>query len=91
MVDIKGSYPVIYGGGGRSKPHCKEYRDFAQDWGLQKTVYEMADSDITKIAEIYQIHLNDFLMYLTYSIKKAEVDDIEDAFQEGLRKAKRGR
>lgn len=51
----------------------------------------MADEDITKVAEIYQIYLSDALLWLTFKIKKAEVDEKEDAFQEQRRKAMRGR
>ena len=51
----------------------------------------MANSDITKIAEINQIYLVDFLTFLTYQIKKQSVDEIEEKWQENLRKAKSGR
>lgn len=51
----------------------------------------MADEDITKVAEIYQIYLSDALLWLTFKIKKAEVDEIEDKWQEQRRKAMKGR
>lgn len=51
----------------------------------------MANEDITKVAEIYQFHLRDFLFFLTYQIKKQEVDEIEDKWQDQRRKAMRGR
>jgi hypothetical protein len=37
------------------------------------------------------MYVSDYLQYLSYLIEKAEVDRKEDAFQENLRKAKRGR
>lgn len=49
----------------------------------------MANSDITKIAEINQIYLVDFLTFLTFQIKKQSVDEIEEKFQQNLRDAKR--
>lgn len=49
----------------------------------------MANSDITKIAEINQIYLVDFLTFLTYQIKKQSVDEQEESFQQKLRDAKR--
>ena len=51
----------------------------------------MANEEITKVAEIYQIHLNDFLTFLTYRIQKGEMEEVEDKFQQTLRDAKRKR
>lgn len=51
----------------------------------------MASEDITKVAEIYQIYLNDAMLWLTFRIKKSEVDEIEDKFQENRRKSMKGR
>jgi hypothetical protein len=51
----------------------------------------MANEDITKVAEIYQLYLSDVLLWLTFNIKKNEVQDIEDKWQEQRRKAMKGR
>lgn len=91
MDSIKRTYPIVYDGKGSSKPHSKAYRDFAQKWGSIKTLYEIADEKIEKIGEIYQLYLSDYLQYLSYMIEKNDADREEDAFQEQLRKAKRGR
>lgn len=88
--NIADEYPAVFGGGGRVKPHSPEYRQFSQDWGFQKILLEMANEDITKVAEIYQLYLSDVLLWLTFNIKKNEVQDIEDKWQDQLRKAKRG-
>lgn len=50
----------------------------------------MADEKIEKVAEINQIYLADTLQFLSYSIEKQEVDDIEDKYHEQMRKAKKG-
>lgn len=51
----------------------------------------MADSDITKVFKINETYLMDFLTFLTFQIKKQEVEEIDDKFQDQLRKAKKGR
>lgn len=91
LHEITDSFPSVFKGGGGSRPHSKEYRDFGERWGFQKVLYEMADEEITKVAEIYQIHLNDFLTFLTYRIQKGEMEEVEDKFQQTLRDAKRKR
>lgn len=91
LVDIKSQYPIIYEGGGSSKPHSKAYRDFAEKWGAVKTLYDIADEKIEKIEKIYQIYLTDYLQYLSFMIEKNIVEEEEDKFQDNLRKAKRGR
>jgi hypothetical protein len=50
----------------------------------------MANEEITKVAQINQIYLTDFLEFLTYLIQKGEADEEEDKFQERRRKAQRG-
>ena len=37
------------------------------------------------------MYLSDFFLFLTYLIQKGEMEDEEDAFQDTLRKAKRGK
>ena len=51
----------------------------------------MADEKITKIAEVYQIYLMDFLQFYSYLIEKSDVDDKEETYQENLRKMRKGR
>ena len=91
LHSITDSYPIVFGGGGRHKPHSKEYRDFQTKWGFIGTLYNAIDEKIEKIGEIYQVHLNDFLQYLSYMIEKAEMEDIEDSFQQKRREAQRKR
>ena len=55
---------------------------------MQKIVFEMADNKITKVAEVNQQYLTDFLVFLTYLIQKGEMEEEEDKFQEMIRKAK---
>lgn len=91
LHDIRDAYPIVYGSGGSNKPHSQEYREFKEKWGLIDTIYQIAEKKIEKVAEIYQIHLNDFLQYLSYTIEEQRVDEIEDKYQDKLRRAKRGR
>lgn len=51
----------------------------------------MADEKITKIAEVYQIYLMDFLQFYSYLIEKGECDEVEEKYQENLRRMKKGR
>ena len=69
-------------------PHQRP-RQFGKDWGFQKVLYELADEKITKVAEVYQLYLTDTLTFLTYLIKKGEVEEKEEAYQESSRKAMR--
>lgn len=88
---IKESYPIVFGNNGVNKPHSSEYTEFTQKWGFIGTIYSLADEKIEKVKEINQEYLTDVLQFLTYMIEKGKVDEREDAFQEALRKAKRGR
>jgi hypothetical protein len=91
LGSIRNEFQVIFEGGGSTKPHCKEYREFSEAWGFQKTIFELADSKIEKIAEINQQYLADVLTLLTFLTLKQEMEEKEDKFQENLRKAKRGK
>lgn len=88
LRDITDSYPIVFGGGGRHKPHSQAYRDFQSKWGFIGTLYNSVEEKIEKVGEIYQIHLNDYLQYLSYMIEKADMEEEEDKFKEQLRKAK---
>ena len=90
ITDIRNTFPIVFSGGGTSKPHSAEYRNFAEDWGFSKTLFEMADGQIGKVAQIKQEYLNDTLTFLTYLIQKSEMEEREDKFQDQLRRAKRG-
>ncbi len=91
LASITEEYPVVFNGGRSNKPHSQQLREFSQRWGFIKTLYEIAGEKITKVGEVYQVHLNDFLQYLTYMADKREVDEAEDKFQENLRKSRKGR
>ena len=51
----------------------------------------MADNSLTKVAQVKQEYLTDFLTFLTYLIKKGEMEEVEDKWQETRRKAMKGR
>lgn len=91
MDGIRTTFPYVFEGHRRNKPHSQAYRDFKEQWGIIDTIYEIADEKIEKVGEIYQIYVNDFLQYLTYMIQKQEMQDGEDTFQDQMRKAKRGK
>lgn len=91
MDCIRSDYPIVFEGRGSNKPHSAAYRNFCEKWGAIKTLYEIADEKVEKIERIYQLHLNDYLQYLSFMIEKQQVDDEEDKFQENLRKVKKGR
>ena len=90
LRNISSTFSDVFGNGGRRKPHSEGYRRFAENWGIEKTLYEMANEEITKVAEIKQLYLTDTLMFLTYLIQKQEADEQEDKYQEMLSKAKKG-
>ena len=48
----------------------------------------MADNSITKVDEVNQQYIQDTLTFLTYLIQKGEMEEIEEKFQDNLRKAK---
>jgi hypothetical protein len=87
MVRARDEFPVVFSGGGSTEPHSAEYRQFSQDWGFQKTLFELADEKIEKVAQIKQEYLTDILFYLTYLIKKGEMEKKEDKWQENRRRA----
>lgn len=51
----------------------------------------MANESPSEIAKLKQEYLTDAFLFLTYLIKKQEVDDVEEKWQEARRKAMRGR
>ena len=91
IKSIINAYPAIFEHRGNGKPHSQEYRDFASKWGNIKTLYEIADEKIEKVAEIYQMYLADYFQFLSYRIEKYEAEEKEDAYQDMIRKAKKGR
>ena len=86
MDAIKSTFPSIFEGRGSGKPTCAKYRRFSQTWGWQKTLFEMADEKIEKIAQVAQIYLTTFLNYLAYSIDKGEAEHAQYKFDEQRRK-----
>ena len=91
MGDVRDTYPTVFRNKGSNKPHSKEFRDFGGKWGSIKTLYEISGEEIEKVGKVYQLYLSDYMQFLTYLIEKGEVDEIEEKFQDNLRKAKRGR
>ena len=79
----------MYTGGRSTRQHSKEYRDFAGRWGFQKIIFEMADEKVEKVIQLNQTYLTTTFFYLSYLIDKGEVDEVEDKFQENLRKSQR--
>lgn len=55
------------------------------------SLYALANEEITKVAETYQVYLMDTLQFMTYSIEKNKADKDEDAFQEQMRKNRKGK
>ena len=48
----------------------------------------MAEAKIEEIERLSRWYVLDFLQLLSYQIDKADVDKIEDEYQENIRKAK---
>jgi hypothetical protein len=84
-------FPVVFESGGSTKPHSAQYREFGQDWGFQKILFELADEKIEKVAEVQQQYLTDTFTFLTYLIKKGQMETVEDKWQEARRKAMKGK
>ena len=72
-----------------SKPHCAELHKFSKKWSWKKTILELADEKIEKIAEVSKQYLTTTLEFLSYTIEKSYVDELEDKFQDNLRKQRR--
>ena len=89
MATIRSTFTTVFEGGGGTKPTCAKYKRFAQNWGWQKTLFEMADEKIEKIAQVYQIYLTTFLNFLAYSIDKSEAEEAQYKFDEQRRKAQK--
>ena len=89
LLDIKSTFPNVYGNSRSNKPHSQGYRDFGEKWGALKTLYEICDEKIEKVREVYQIYLMDYLQYLSYLIDKQQADEEEDKFQETQRELMR--
>ncbi len=87
---IRDTFPAVFSGGGRTKPHSQRYREFSEDWGMQKILFELASETLTEIPKVYQEYLTDTLMFLTYTIKKGEMEEEEEKWQEQRRKAMKG-
>lgn len=58
---------------------------------MEKVRFEAASEDPLKVIEINKMYINDFLYWLTFMIKKGDMEEREDAFQQHLRDAKRKR
>lgn len=58
---------------------------------MQKVLFEMAGESYTEVFKINQSYARDFLFYLSYLIQKSEMEEVEEKFQDNLRKAKRGK
>ena len=87
MVCAQQTFPTVFGSGGRSRPHSAEYKQFGKYWGFQKTLFELANDEITKVSQVKEEYLTDTLLFLTYTIKKQEMERVEDQYQENIRKA----
>ena len=88
---IAEEYPIVFNGRGSNKPHSQEYRNFKEKWGFIDVVYQVADEKAEKVAQVNQMYLNDFMQYLSWMIDKSQVDEVEERYQESLRKARRGK
>ena len=89
MDTIKFTFPTLYENRGGTKPTCAKYKRFAQNWGWQKSLFEMADEKIEKIAQVYQVYLTTFLNFLAYSIDKGEAEEAQYKFDEQRRKSQK--
>ena len=91
MHDIHDTYPIVFQGKGSHRPRAREYTEFKEKWGFIDTFYQICDSKVEKIGEVYQLYLSDFLQYLSWLIDKAEAEEAQDKFDEERRKAMKGR
>lgn len=88
MDGIRESFASLYDGKRGSRPHCLVYTEFNRRWGIVKTLYEVCQEDLEKVARVYQCPIMDFLQLLTYLNDKAEAERAEYEYQDQLRKAK---
>ena len=58
---------------------------------MEKVIFQMANESLTQVAQVKQEYLTDALTFLTYLIKKGEMEEQEEKFQEMRRKSIKGR
>ena len=91
MERIRNTFPKLFD---NSRPKAnsfrtsKEYKEFAKSYGLYHSIQSSADFDLTKVRKILKEYLINFFEYLTYMQDKAIADEIQNKFEDKLRKQK---
>jgi hypothetical protein len=89
LGNIRDSYPVVFGKRPTNRQHCRKYQELSQQFGFTKIILDAAEGDYTKIKEIEEANLNQFLFWTTYCILKSEAEEAEMEFQDNQRKNKK--
>ena len=85
LSQIYDNYPAVFDERA-SKPVSSQYREFSKKWGWKKTLFSIAQDDITKVKKIQKTHLSTVMEFLSYLYDKNEAEESEMKFQESLRK-----
>ena len=89
MRTVRDTFEAVYNGGGSHRPHSAEYRQFGQDWGMEKVIFELAGEKLEKVAQVKQEYLTDAFTFLTYLIKKGIMEEKEEKYQQMIRNSKK--
>ena len=91
MGQLKDNFRYVFGGAGKRKQHHRRVGEYSKKWGFTGIVMAQAKDDFTKIKEIEEANLLEFLFYLEWLYEGGDVDEDERKFQEQLRKNKKSR
>ena len=87
---IRTQYETIFGEPQRPcKPHSTALHKFSKKWSWKKTLFELANEEVTKVEKVSRMYLTTVLEFLCYTIDKGYAEDDEERFQEQLRKQRR--
>jgi hypothetical protein len=66
-------YPELFGG--EEADDYSRQGQFAKRWGWYTTVYQLAQGDIRRFAEITRLELHECLHFLTFEKQKQEAEN----------------
>ena len=81
LVGISDNFPTVFSQES-GKPTSGTYRAFAQKWGWKKTLFSIAQDDITKVEKVQKTHLSTIMEFLSYLYDKNDADEAEMKFQQ---------
>ena len=71
-----------------NKPICGRYREFVEQYGFQKMVYDSTNDEIEKMEKVSQIYIVDFFQFVQYQIDKGRAEKAQREYEDKLHKFK---